>query len=58
MEQHERHLMMGKTLARRLEKAFHFGLVVETKRDSDFEKINTPYVLWSQIEAQVEAMGL
>jgi hypothetical protein len=49
MEQHERHQMMGKTLARRLGKAFHFGLVVEKERAPEFAQIDAPYVLWSEI---------
>jgi len=48
-EQYERHQMMGKTLARRLGKAFHFGLVVEDARDSSYTQISVPYVCWSEI---------
>jgi hypothetical protein len=49
MEQYERQQMMGETLARRLGKAFHFGLVVEGKRDTKYAQIDAPYVLWSEI---------
>lgn len=48
-EQHERHQMMGKTLARRLDKAFHFGLVVEDEHDLSYTQISAPYVRWSEI---------
>lgn len=53
MEQHERHLMMGETLARRLGKNFHFGLVVKDKRDPKFSEIEAPYVLWSDIQEKL-----
>lgn len=53
-EQHERHLMMGKTLARRLDKAFHFGLVVEDERDPHFAKIDVPYVRWREVRSKLE----
>jgi hypothetical protein len=48
--------MMGQTLARRLNKAFHFGLVVEDERDPRFARIDVPYVRWLDIEAKLEAM--
>jgi hypothetical protein len=41
--------MMGETLARRLGKAFHFGLVVEDERDPHFAQIDAPYVRWSEV---------
>jgi hypothetical protein len=52
-EQHERHLMMGETLARRLGKAFHFGLVVGDDRVSHFAHVKDPHVCWSEIEARL-----
>lgn len=54
-EQYERQQMMGETLARRLEAAFHFGMVVEEERDPRFARISAPYVLWSEIETAVAA---
>ena len=53
-EQYERHQMMGKTVARRLEKAFHFGMVVEDKRDPRFTRIDVPHVLWSDIRSKLQ----
>jgi hypothetical protein len=53
-EQYERHRIMGGTLARRTEKDFHFGMVVEASRDLRFARINVPYVLWSEIQAWLE----
>lgn len=53
-EQYERHRMMGGTLARRLGKGFHFGMVVEDARDPRFARMNVPYVLWSEIQAWLE----
>ncbi|MBL7202064.1 MAG: hypothetical protein ISS56_18140 [Anaerolineae bacterium] len=50
-EQYERQQMMGPVLARRLDKDYHFGMVVETPRDVRYARIDAPYVLWSQIEA-------
>jgi hypothetical protein len=52
-EQYERHQMMGKTLARRLDKGFHFGLVVEDAPDSSYAQISAPHVRWSEIEARL-----
>lgn len=55
-EQYERHQMMGGTLAHRLGKAFHFGMVVEEKRDPRFAQIHVPYVLWSDIQSKLKAV--
>lgn len=55
-EQCERQLRMGETLARRLSKAFHFGLVVKDERDPHFAKIDAPYVRWSEVQAKLEEM--
>lgn len=55
-EQHERQLMMGKALGHRLDKAFHFGLVVEDERDPRFARIDAPYVRWSEVQAKLEEM--
>jgi hypothetical protein len=49
-EQYERQKMTGETLARRLRKALHFGMVCEDERDPKFAKIAEPYVTWSEIE--------
>jgi len=54
-EQYERHRMMGETLARRLEKEFHFGMVVDAPRDLRFTRINAPYMLWSKVWAWLES---
>jgi hypothetical protein len=51
--QYKRHQMMGEALARRLDKAFHFGLVVEDERDPLFARIDAHYVRWSEIEARL-----
>jgi hypothetical protein len=56
-EQYERHQMMGETLARRLGKAFHFGMVVEDERDPRFVRIDIPYVLWSEIRDRTIEKG-
>lgn len=53
-EQYGRHLLMGQTLARRLNKTFHFGLVVEDDRDPRFARIAAPYARWSEIEARLQ----
>jgi hypothetical protein len=55
-EQHERHQLMGQTLARRLKKAFFFGMVVEDERDPVFARIDATYVLWQAIQSRVEAL--
>ncbi len=54
MEQYERHQMMGQTLAHRLGKAFHFGMVVEKDRDPHFAQIDITYVLWSEIQSELQ----
>ena len=46
--------MMGETLARRLGKVFHFGMVVEDERDPRFARIDVPHVLWSEIRSKLE----
>jgi hypothetical protein len=53
-EQYKRHQMMGKTLARRLGRVFHFGMVVEDRRDPRFARIDVPHVLWSEIRLRLE----
>jgi hypothetical protein len=55
-EQHKRQLMMGETLAHRLDKLFDFGLVVEEIRDPRFAQIDVPYIRWSEIQAKLEEM--
>jgi hypothetical protein len=55
-EQYERHQMMGETLARRLEKAFHFGMVVEGERDLRFARLEAPYVLWRDVQEKLKEM--
>lgn len=56
LEKYKRQLMMGSTLANRLDKSFHFGMVVEKERDSIFAKIQVPYVLWADLGAQLSQM--
>jgi len=56
MEQHERQKRTGQTLARRLRKVFHFGMVCEDDRDSGFAKIKEPYVTWSEIKTKLAAI--
>lgn len=53
-EQYERHQMMGETLARRLGKAFHFGMVVEDERDPRFARLDVPYMRWSAVRSRLE----
>jgi hypothetical protein len=56
-EQYERHIMMGETLARRLHKAFRFGMVVERERDPDLVRLEVPYVCWREIEARLRDLS-
>ena len=53
-DEHERQLMMGETLAERLGKEFHYGLVAEKRGDPARVQIDAPCVLWSGIEAKLE----
>jgi hypothetical protein len=57
MEQYERHQMMGKTLAHRLGKKFHFGMVVKDERDPRFTQIKVPYVRWSELKERLAETG-
>jgi hypothetical protein len=52
-DQYRRQQMMGMTLANWLGKQFHFSIVVDNERDSRFARINLPYVLWTEIKAQL-----
>ena len=52
-EQYERQQMMGETLARRLGKALHFGMVVRSQRDPHRAQLRVPYVLWSAVGASL-----
>jgi hypothetical protein len=54
LEQYERHQMMGEALASRLDKGFHFGLVVEDECDPHFARIGAPCALWSEIQAVLQ----
>jgi len=54
IKQYERQEIMGKTLARRLEKAFHHGMVVADERDPHFAQIDAPYVRWTDIRSKME----
>ncbi len=56
MEQCERQKRTGDTLARRLRKVPHFGMVCEDDRDPGFAKIKEPYVTWGQIEEKLAAI--
>jgi hypothetical protein len=56
MEQYGRQKRTGETLARRLGKAFHFGLVCEDERDPNFAKIEEPYVTWGEVKATLAAI--
>ena len=53
MEQYERQKRAGETLARRLGKGFHLGMVCEDDRDPAFAKIMEPYVTWGEVEANL-----
>lgn len=57
IEQYERHQMMGTTLARRLDRQFHFGLVVEQARDPHFARLKERFVLWDQVADSLEEFG-
>jgi hypothetical protein len=48
--------MMGETLARRLRKTFHFGMVVAGERDPRFARVEAPYVLWRDVQAKLKEM--
>lgn len=52
-KQYKRQQMMGRTLASRLGKKFHFGMVVEEARDPRFVRLHVPYVLWSDIQTKL-----
>jgi hypothetical protein len=54
--QYERHQMMGEALASRLDKGFHFGLVVEDERDPHFARIDAPCMFWSDIQSRLGEM--
>lgn len=56
-EQYERHQMMGATLARRLDRQFHFGLVVEKDRDPRFARLKEQYAQWDQVREKLRAMN-
>ena len=55
-EQYERHLLMGRALAARLSRGFHFGMVVEDERDDRFARLHFPYVRWCDIAAKCKEM--
>ena len=57
-EQYERQQMMGSTLARRLDRDFHFGMVVDAPRDTRLSRVDVPYVLWSQVSARLKERSL
>lgn len=48
--------MMGKTLARRLEKLFHFDMLVFGSRDRQFARIRARYVTWSDVKQRLQDM--
>lgn len=54
VEQYTRQKMMGATLARRLGKSLHLGMVVNQERDSTHARIRVPHVLWREIERWLE----
>ena len=54
--QYERQRLTGETLARRLGKALHFGLVCREDRDPAKATIDEPYVTWGQVEAKLAEM--
>jgi hypothetical protein len=55
-EQYERQQKTGKALARRLGKAFHFGLVREKDADPAFVKIKEPYVTWDAVKEKLASI--
>ena len=56
LEQYKRQQMTGKTLADRLGKGFHFGMVCEDARDPTFAKIKEPYVTWREVKEKLAQM--
>ncbi len=52
--QYERHQMMGETLARRLDKEFHFGLVIEDEGDPHLARVDAPYVNWTDVQTRLQ----
>lgn len=53
-DEYERQLMMGNTLAERLGKGFHYGLVAQERGDPAHVHIDAPCVLWSEVEAKLK----
>jgi hypothetical protein len=53
-DEHQRQLMMGRTLAKRLGRQFHYGLVAKARGDPARVQIDAPCVLWSEIEARLK----
>jgi len=56
IEQYQRQQTTGKTLAGRLGKVLHFGMVCEDERDPGFAKIEEPSVTWGEVEASLAAI--
>lgn len=56
-DEYERQLMMGNTLAERLGKEFHYGLVAEKRGDPRRVQIDAPCVLWSEIQARLKEIS-
>jgi hypothetical protein len=52
-EQYERQMRMGRLLSEWLNRAFFFGLVVESPRDVKHARIQEPHVTWNEIEKQL-----
>ncbi len=50
----KRQRMMGEILARRLDKAFHFGLVIEDEHDPHLARIDAPYVYWADVQTRLQ----
>ena len=50
---YERYQMIGNALARRLDKEFYFGMVVEERSDPYLDRMNVSCVLWADVQLRL-----
>lgn len=55
-KQYERCQMMGSALARRLDREFYFGMVVEERGDPRLGRLNVSCVLWADVQSRLMAL--
>jgi hypothetical protein len=55
-KQYERCQMMGSALARRLDREFYFGMVVEERGDPRLGRMNVSCVLWADVQSRLMAL--